>query len=404
MKLNDVLTAFRQVAPEGLAEDWDQVGVHLAGNGKQIKKALLCIDLTPAVLDEAIAQKCQLIVAYHPPIFHPLKRLADRDWKEKMLALAVRKGIAVYSPHTALDAVRPGMNDWLCDGLGKAHVRWSIGFTKVGPSGQYKVVTFVPTGDVDRVRDAMFQEGGGAIGLKYSDCSFNVSGIGTLLPGPGSKPTIGMQGQREHVEEVRVEMICTRYWLPYVLQACRKAHPYEVPAIDVLELASEPPIEEKEQTPGRVVELEKPISAQTLIARVKRTLGVKKLKASVPPGYGYKHAKTTGMLMEDGVVRQAPNPFYKENQPNEIGTIAVCVGAGGSLFEKYPGADAYITGEMQHHQILDLYQKGKVVILAGHTNTERPFLNNYRQAIIDAGAEAVDWLISEADKAPIQIV
>ncbi|MFK7790247.1 MAG: Nif3-like dinuclear metal center hexameric protein, partial [Phycisphaeraceae bacterium] len=207
MKLNDVLTAFRQVAPEGLAEDWDQVGIHLAGNGKPIKKALMCIDLTPAVLDEAIAQKCQLIVAYHPPIFQPLKRLADRDWKEKMLALAVRKGIAVYSPHTALDAVRPGMNDWLCDGLGVTNTRWSVGVPEDGASGKSKVIVYVPRSDADRVRKAMSDAGCGSIG-NYTDCSFNVQGIGTFKGGQGSNPTIGTPGRLESVEETRIEMIC----------------------------------------------------------------------------------------------------------------------------------------------------------------------------------------------------
>lgn len=385
MKLNDVLTVFRRVASEMLAEDWDQVGIHLAGNGKPIKKALMCIDLTPAVLDEAIQQKCQLIVAYHPPIFHPLKRLADRDWKEKMLAKAVRKGIAVYSPHTALDAVRPGMNDWLCEGLGKAGTRWSIGSPKEGPSGKYKVVVYVPHEEADSVRKAMFDAGGGSIG-RYHDCSFNLDGTGTFTGEKGTNPTIGKPGKPEQVEETRIEMVCDRYFLPYALKACRAAHPYEEPAIDVFQLMREPPLEEEEQTPGRVIVLDYPVPAKTLVSRVKRVLGQKKIKASIPQVYG--------------------DPMYREDgEPsNVIQTIAVCVGAGGSLFEKYPLADAYITGEMQHHQILDLYQQGKVVILAGHTNTERPFLKNYRQALIDAGGAKIDWHISEADRAPMYII
>lgn len=378
MKLDKLLTVFRSVAPEQLAEDWDQVGIHLAGDGKPIKKALLCIDLTPAVLDEAIAQKCQLIVAYHPPIFHPLKRLADRDWKEKMLALAVRKGIVVYSPHTALDAVREGMNDWLCEGLGKHDMRWAIGTPKHGPSGIYKVVLFVPQDKADKVRLAMFDAGGGTIG-NYFDCSFNTEGEGTFHGSEGTNPAIGRYGQLEKVPEVRIELVCWPTVLGDVLKAARSAHPYEEPAIDVFQLAKELPPENQEQTPGRVVELKNPIPAKTLAARVKKTLNQKQLKASVPETYG-------------------------EEGNNLIQTIAVCVGAGGSLFEKYPTADAYLTGEMQHHQVLDFYQKGKVVILAGHTNTERPFLGRYRDRLIESGGEKVDWRISEADRAPIQII
>lgn len=386
MKLDELLTAFRAVAPEHLAEDWDQVGVHLAGNGKPIKKALLCIDLTPAVLDEAIEQKCQLIIAYHPPIFHPLKRLADRDWKEKMLALAVRKGIAVYSPHTALDAVRRGMNDWLCDGLGKAIVRWSIGVPQDGPSGKSKVVVYAPRDSAARVRAAMIESGCGFIG-NYSDCSFNVDGVGTFKGGEGTNPAIGTVGKLELVEETRIEMICFDSMIGEALQSIQQAHPYEEPAIDVFQLYSPTPPEDEWQTPGRLTILKNPISAETLVKRIKKTLGLNKLKASIPPNYG--------------------TPEYQPDKylPGKLMKIAVCVGAGGSLFEKpLADADAYITGEMQHHQILDLYQKGKVVILAGHTNTERPFLGRYRDRLIEAGGDKVDWLISEADQAPMAIV
>lgn len=384
MKLNALLTTFTRVAPEELAEDWDQVGIHLAGNGKPIRKALMCIDLTPAVLDEAIAQKCQLIVAYHPPIFQPLTRLADRDWKETMLALTVRKGIAIYSPHTALDAVRPGMNDWLCDGLGKASVRWSIGSPAEDHRGDYKIVVYVPNDDAKKVRQAMFDAGGGTIG-KYRDCSFTVEGTGSFTAGKGTHPAIGKPGRPEAVPETRIELVCDAYSFPYVIKACRAAHPYEEPAIDTFQLIRELPIEEEHQTPGRVHVLENPVPAKRLVTRVKKVLGQKHLKASIPDAYGEP-------------------PFAGAERPNTIQTIAVCVGAGGSLFEKYPLADAYITGEMQHHHILDLHQQGKVVILAGHTNTERPFLKNYRQALIDAGGEKVDWLISEADRAPMDIV
>lgn len=386
MKLDRVLSVLRQVADETLAEDWDQVGLHLAGNGKPIRKAMLCIDLTPAVLDEAIKAKCQLIVAYHPPIFHPLKRLADRDWKEKMLAQAVRKGIAVYSPHTALDAVREGMNDWLCDGLGGAGERWSIAVPSEGASGKSKVVVYAPRDAADEVRAAMTRAGCGYIG-KYSDCSFNVDGLGTFKGRKGSNPAIGKRGKLESVQETRIEMICFDSMLGDAIKTIRSAHPYEEPAIDVFQLYSYTPPEGEWQTSGRIVWLKQPTSAQALIQRVKKTLGIKKLKASIPPHYGTPHDHPDEFLL------------------GKLLKVAVCVGAGGSLFEKpLADADAYITGEMQHHQVLDLHQKDKVVILAGHTNTERPFLKNYRQAILAAGGEKVDWQISEADRAPIQIV
>lgn len=387
MKLEAVLSLLRGVAPEHLAEDWDQVGLHLAGAGKPIRKALMCIDLTPAVLAEAIEQKCQLIVAYHPPIFHPLKRLADRDWKEQMLAEAVRKGIAVYSPHTALDAVRQGMNDWLCDGLGATGERWSITVPQSGRSGKSKIIVYAPRESSDRIRQAMAEAGCGHIG-GYSDCSFNVEGTGTFKGDENSNPTIGTPGVLESVEETRVEMICRDSMVGEAVRSIRKVHPYEEPAIDVFQLFSSVPPEDEWQTSGRIVFLKSPVTAETLVRRAKQTLGLQKLKAAIPPGYGTQHW----------------NP--DEDLLGKLQKVAVCVGAGGSLFEKplAANADAYITGEMQHHQVLDLYLKGKVVILAGHTNTERPFLKNYREKIIEQGGGKVEWLLSEADRAPIEIV
>lgn len=387
MKLDALLSLLRQVAPEYLAEDWDQVGLHLAGAGKPIRKAMLCIDLTPPVLAEAIESKCQLIVAYHPPIFHPLKRLADRDWKETMLAEAIRKGIAVYSPHTALDAVRQGMNDWLCDGLGAAGERWSIAVPQSGRSGKSKIIVYTPRESADKVRQAMANAGCGHIG-GYSDCSFNVEGIGTFKGDANSNPTIGTPGVLESVEETRIEMICFDSMAGEAVRSIREAHPYEEPAIDVFQLFSPVPPEDEWQTSGRIVFLKSPVTAETLVRRVKKTLGLQKLKAAIPPDYRARHWQPD------------------EDLPGKLLKVAVCVGAGGSLFEKplAVDADAYITGEMQHHQVLDLYNKGKVVILAGHTNTERPFLKNYRDAIVERGGDKVEWLISEADVAPIGIV
>ena len=379
MKLDDLLTVLNQVAPERLAGDWDQVGLHLAGDKKRVRRAMLCIDLTPPVLEEAIQHKCQLIVAYHPPIFSPLRRLADRDWRETMLARAIRSGIAVYSPHSSLDAVREGMNDWLCDGLGKHSVRWSLGVAKDYKTYRYKIIVDVPPANADYLRKAMWSAGAGDIG-DYSECSFTHRGVGTFQGGRGSQPAIGKAGRRETLDEMRIEMICGRTNLGEVLHQIRATHPYEEPAIGVLELKAEPSPEGQEEGPGRCHRLLRPISASTLIRRVKAHLGLKRLKAAIPGTYG------------------------SAELPNKIESIAVCVGAGGSLFDNYLSADAYITGEMRHHQVLDMVQRGKVIILAGHTNTERPFLSDYRESIVAKGGARVQWIISTEDRAPLAIV
>lgn len=368
MKLTELLTAFNAVAPEQLAEGWDKVGLHAGSLSQEVASGLLCIDLTHAVIDEALANECELILAYHPPIFAPLERLTeDGPWSQTRMVRCVREGLAVYSPHTALDATRDGMNDWLCEGIGTGVAKPIAAHS--ARRDAYKVVAFVPSDHEASVREAMANAGAGWIG-NYRECSFSAEGLGGFRPIEGANPTIGTVGQRETVNEKRMEMIVAGQHLGAVVAALRLAHPYEEPAFDLFKLEPEPVAIDKQTGSGRLLTLDEPIDAGTLTARLKARLGMAHLKLA------------------------------KGDKP--IQTIAVCPGAGGKLFEPVV-ADAYVTGEMQHHHVLDLNQQGRTVVLAGHTNTERPYLPAYRDRLIQAGA-AINWHISQADQAPMMIV
>lgn len=107
-------------APLRLAEEWDNVGLLVEPDSKiTVKRIMLTIDLTEMVMDEAIEQEVGLIIAYHPPLFIPLKRITQSDARSRSILKAIRAGIPIYSPHTALDHVEGGVNDWLADGLGE---------------------------------------------------------------------------------------------------------------------------------------------------------------------------------------------------------------------------------------------------------------------------------------------
>ncbi|MEM1211566.1 MAG: Nif3-like dinuclear metal center hexameric protein [Planctomycetota bacterium] len=369
--LREVMAGLEAVAPLGLAEGWDKVGLQVGDPEAVVDRALLCIDLTEAVVEEAVELGCGLVVAYHPPIFGPLTGLVEGEglqgaggWKTRALLAAVRAGLAVYSPHTALDAVRGGVNDWLCAGLGEG-VSEPIE-RKAVKRDEYKVVVYVPAGEVDAVRGAMTDAGAGGIG-KYTGCSFGASGEGTFEPGEGAEPAVGEVGRFERVAEVRLEMICGGRQLAGVLSAARGAHSYEEPAIDVFRLEAEPEVAAEAAGVGRLLTLAEPVTVGGLAERVKGRLGVERVKVA-----------------GSGAVR----------------TVAVCVGAGGKLFEGVE-ADAYVTGEMQHHQVLDLAERGKAVVLAGHTQTERPYLPVYQDKL-RAAMGGVDWRISEKDRAPLR--
>lgn len=123
MKLQSIIQSLENIAPLDIAEEWDNVGLLINPlRPRNVKKILLTIDLTESVADEAIATKSELIIAYHPILFRPTNRLnADNAYDRTVMKL-VQKNIAVYSPHTALDAVIGGVNDWLADGVGEGEV------------------------------------------------------------------------------------------------------------------------------------------------------------------------------------------------------------------------------------------------------------------------------------------
>ena len=119
MNLHSLIGHLEAIAPSARAESWDNVGLLVEPSGTpSISCVLLTIDLTEQVLREAKRLGAGLIVAYHPPIFQPLKRLTQRSSKERVIVQALEYGMAVYSPHTALDSVEGGVNDWLLAGLG----------------------------------------------------------------------------------------------------------------------------------------------------------------------------------------------------------------------------------------------------------------------------------------------
>ncbi|MEM9914366.1 MAG: Nif3-like dinuclear metal center hexameric protein [Planctomycetota bacterium] len=370
MKLHDVLAGLREVAPEALAEPWDKVGLHLGDPEQAVSRGLLCIDLTEAVVAEAVKKKCELVVAYHPPIFEPIKRLTDDGpWTQRRILAAARANLAVYSPHTALDAAAHGVCDWMCALIADSNGEGRPIVVKTPPRDELKVVVFVPEDHEVAVREAMGTAGAGGIG-NYRECSFSTAGTGGFRPMAGANPAIGQVGRREEVAERRLEMLVPGHKLSDVLLELRGTHPYEEPAYDVFKLEPEPAVASEQVGAGRVLELIQTISPDALTASF----------AHLP--------ETVVKLGHRGVKR--------------IKSVAVCPGAGGSLFEGVD-ADAYVTGEMQHHQALDLVQRGKVVVLLGHTPSERPYLPIYRGLIQKTVAKAVKWSVSRADRAPLTL-
>ena len=226
MLLREIVAAIEDIAPTRNAESWDNVGLLTGDPQQDITRAMFAIDYTPQVAAEAQQAGCTLIIAYHPPIFSPVKRLLAGD----LLYDAIRQGVAIYSPHTALDVAEGGTNDLLADLLGLQD-RQPLRFIEP-KAREHKFTTFVPPDALSRVADALFAAGAGGIG-RYTRCSFRTPGTGTFMGDESTNPAIGTPGVYEETPEIKLEMLCPIDRVPQVLAALRKSHPYEEPAFDL---------------------------------------------------------------------------------------------------------------------------------------------------------------------------
>ena len=348
--VSDLCAAMESLAPTRLAGDWDNVGLLLGRRDAPIKRVLLCIDLTQAVADEAVNCGAQAIVSYHPILFEPANRVTADDASGRALLTLMESKIAVYSPHTALDAAPGGMADWLASGIG-AGVRSPIEpASEQRESEAVKVVTHVPRGDVESVRLAMSAAGAGQIG-NYTECSTQIACDGTFKGGDHSSPVIGNTGELHTVQEYCLTMVCSNACIAAVMHAARAAHPYEEPPIQIVPLMEIPMLG---TGGGRVVRLDDPRTLIEIAESMKSHLGVQSLRAAEATGAPTHHA-----------------------------VVSCCPGAGGSMLAaaEAAGSTLHITGEMRHHDVLAACERGMCIMLAGHTNTERGYLPSLRDRI-----------------------
>ncbi|GAB4546062.1 MAG: Nif3-like dinuclear metal center hexameric protein [Phycisphaerales bacterium] len=358
------------IAPAHLAEDWDNVGLIIGDYDETLGKGpvLVTIDLTAEVATEALERGASAVIAYHPPIFRAIKRLTGGSQKERGLLRCVRAGMAVLSPHTALDAAENGLAEWLVrTALGQGDEGRDLCALAPVSSGddEVKLVTFVPTQHADAVREALAAAGAGVIGA-YTHCSFQHSGSGTFLGDETTSPVVGERGRLERVGELRLEMVCPQRVLGRAIAALTSAHPYEEPAFDVYPLASKPRLG---VGAGRAITLGTPASVGEIAGRVRTALGVDIVK-----------------------VADAGRPVER---------VGACPGSGASLIASAiaEGCTCFVTGEMTHHEALAALDAGCSVVLAGHTHTERPYMPVLAERL-RAVLAGVEFVVSERDRAP----
>jgi len=152
MTVSDVICAIERTAPLHLQDDFDNSGLQIGFPGAPVHKVLTCLDVTEAVLDEAIELGCDMIVSHHPLLFHPLRQVSDATYQQRCTVKALSKGIAIYSAHTSMDNAPGGVNYRLASILGLNDLSWLQ--PKVGTIGGSGVIGTL----TEPVQDAAFLE------------------------------------------------------------------------------------------------------------------------------------------------------------------------------------------------------------------------------------------------------
>jgi len=342
MKLKELIKHLESIAPLSYQEDYDNSGLLVGDESQEVQSALVALDCTEAIVDEAILHNCDLIITHHPIIFKGLKKLNGKNYIERVILKAIKNDIALYAIHTNLDSVQEGVNKVICDRLG------IVNPVMLSPKkGQLKkLVTYCPAAEADTVRDALFDAGAGNIG-KYSECSFNSTGNGTFKGNEGTDPFVGVPGIRHQEQEVKIETIFKAQDERKVLLALLETHPYEEVAYDIYLLDNK----NQEVGAGMVGFLDSPLSALDFLQMLK-------------------------VRMKASVIR------HTEVLTKPIRKVAVCGGSGSFLLKDAlaAGADAFVTADFKYHEFFDAEQK-LIIADIGHFESEQ-FTSNLLLDII----------------------
>ncbi len=332
MKIKEIVSALERFAPLPLQDGFDNAGLQIGLTEAEATGALLCLDVTEAVLDEAIGLGYNLVIAHHPLLFKGCKSITGRDYVERCILKAIKNDIVIYAAHTNMDNAWGGVNFKIAEKLGLKNVR----VLEPKEEALVKLVTYVPVAQAEEVRNALFAAGCGCIG-RYDSCSYNVEGSGTFRAQEGTHPYCGAVGELHIEAEVRIETIVPAYRKAEAVRALLKVHPYEEPAFDLY------PLQNTWQQAGAGVigELEKPETELEFLKRVKKTFEVECLR----------HNKLMG---------------------REIQTVALCGGAGAFLLPLAirQRADVFLTGEIKYHEFFG--HEGEILLAeTGHYESEQ---------------------------------
>jgi dinuclear metal center YbgI/SA1388 family protein len=362
MQISEVITLIETEIPLAYAEDFDNVGLLVGDKNTKLSGVLVTLDTTEAVIDEAIAKGCNFICSFHPIIFKGLKSLTGKTYVERTVLKAIQHNVAIYAIHTALDNSVIGVNKMICNQLNLKNTQILI----PQKNTLKKLTTYVPKDEAEGLRTALFEAGAGAI-ENYSNCSFNIEGLGTYMGNELSNPTLGEKNKLQKEAETQISVLFPKHLESKIISALHKNHSYETVAYEVVS------IENKNQTIGigMIGELETELTERAFLEYLKSHMQTKMVRHS---------------------------NFLNKN----IKRIAVLGGSGafGISAAKRAKADVYITADLKYH---DFFTAENDILLAdiGHYESEQ-FTKNGLVAILTKKIHNFAIILSETNTNPVK--
>ena len=325
--IKNITDTIEKLAPIAYAESFDNVGLLVGNNETAVTGVLVALDTLESVVDEAIEKNCNLIVSFHPIVFSGLKKLNGSTYVERVVIKAIQNNIAIYAIHTALDNCFEGVNAKICEVLGLQNRSILI----PQKNTIKKLLTYVPAESIDRVRNAIFAQGGGNIG-NYDNCSFNVKGFGTYKGNENSNPTVGKKGEFQIENEMVLSIIFEKHLEGKIIKALFDNHPYEEVAYEVTTLDNN----HQHIGMGMIGEFEEAMDEEQFLSFVKKEMKTECIR----------HSKLLGKAIKKVAVLGGSGSFAIENA-------------------KKLGADAFISSDFKYHEF---YKSENQLLLAdiGH--------------------------------------
>jgi len=332
MLVKDITNIIEAFAPLAYQESYDNSGLIVGSKNDEVTGVLISLDCVEEIIDEAIAKNCNMIIAHHPIVFSGLKKFNGTNYIERTVIKAIKNNIVIYAAHTNLDNVKNGVSFKIAEKIGLKNCEI------LQPKKRLlsKVVTYCPKNLADKVRTAMFNAGAGSVG-DYSECSFNVDGVGTFKAGENTNPAVGKIGELHRENESRIETVVPSHLVNRVITSLKSAHPYEEVAYDVFELQNR----YQNVGSGVIGELENEEDELAFLKRLKIDLNTACIR----------HTN----LLDKKVKR-----------------VAICGGSGSFLLNNAIAkqADVFITGDFKYHQFFD--SENKIIIAdVGHYESEQ---------------------------------